>query len=191
MKKSIIAGLSLFMLGLILPIALHADIEVKVVKSEQDLPERFCGIWQKGDFVVTDGRTLILIGGIPRPLKSPSGNYPAPNAMGSILSIVPAGKNLQSAMNIGAGQVRIKDKTEYATYTVVNPGPKNPSDGSLSFECTGIYENKDKAKVEIKTTYQILPGAGKVLLSSTIKNIGTAEIKAIPSAPLTGPPLSS
>lgn len=177
MKKFSKKGLSLLILGLVLPLALHADIEIKIIKSEQDLPERFCSIWQKGDFVVTDGRTLILIGGVPRSLKSTGGNYPAPNAMGSILSIVPAGKNLQSAMNIGAGQVRIKDKTDYATYTTVNPGPKNPIDGSLSIECTGIYENTDKARAEIKTTYQVMPGAGKVLLSSTIKNIGTAEIK--------------
>ena len=177
MKKYILTSLSLLIIGVILPRALQADIEVKIIKSEQDLPERFCRIWQKGDFIVIDGRTLILIGGVPRPLKATGGNYPAPNAMGSILSIVPAGKNLQSAMNIGAGQVRIKDKTDYVTYTAVNPGLKNPSDGSLTFECTGIYENKDKAKAEVITTYQIIAGAGQVLISSTIKNIGAAEIK--------------
>jgi hypothetical protein len=173
MKKAI----PLLMLGLIMPLALRADIEVKVLKSEQDLPERFCGIWQKGDFLVSDGRSLILIGGVPRPLKSTGGNYPAPNAIGSILSFVPAGKNLQSNMNIGAGQVRIKDKTDYVTYRLVSPGVKNPADGSVSFECSAVYENEDKAKLEVKTTYQISPRAGKILLSSSIKNIGTSEIK--------------
>ena len=173
MKKA----LSLLMLGLIMPLALRADIEVKVLKNEQDLPERFCSIWQKGDFLVSDGRSLILIGGVPRPLKSTGSNYPAPNAMGSILSFVPAGKNLQSNLNIGAGQVRIKDKTDYVTYSLVSPGVKNAADGSVSFECSAVYENKDKAKLEIKTTYQISPGSGKILLSSSIKNIGTAEVK--------------
>jgi len=177
MKRLAKGFLLLFLISIAVPLAIGADIEIKVLKSEQDLPERFCSIWQKGDFLVSDGRTLILIGGIPRPLKSSGSNYPAPNAMGSILSFVPAGKNLESVLNIGAGQVRIKDKTDSVAYSMVSPGPKNPADGSVSFEASGTYENKDKAKLEIKTTYLITPGSGRILVSSQLKNIGTAEVK--------------
>jgi hypothetical protein len=169
------AGFFLSVLCLLDAFLPGAEVAVKVIQSETDLPEKFCPIWKKGDILVSDGRYLLLIGGTARPQKTILNNLAA-DARGSILSFVPAGKNLESALNIGAAAIRIKRKTNYVIYKAVSQ-PQRDSDGSLSFECAGSYEKRDWGKVEIKTTYQIFPGQGKIVLSSVIENTGTAPVK--------------
>ncbi len=176
MAKMIRAGLVVWALCLLGSHVLGADLNVKVIQSEKDLPEKFCRLWKAGDLLVSDGQFLLLVGGSARPQITQVG-YPAPDAMGSILGFVPAGRKLESTLNIGAPQIRIKTKTDYVVYKTVTPGPKNPSDGSVTLECSGLYEKADWGKAEIKTTYQIFPGQGRIVLTSVIKNIGTAEVK--------------
>lgn len=176
MAKMIRAGFVAAALCLLGSFLLGADLNVKVIQSEKDLPEKFCSLWKNGDLLVSDGQFLLLVGGSARPQITQVG-YPAPDAMGSILGFVPAGRKLQSALNIGAPQIRIKTKTDYVAYKAVTPGPKNPSDGSVTLECSGFYEKTDWGKAEIKTTYQIFPGQGRIVLTSVIKNTGTAEVK--------------
>jgi hypothetical protein len=154
---------------------LRADVQVKVIQSESDLPEKFCRLWKPGDLLVSDGTTHLLIGGTARPLLSPM-NYPAPNALGSILGFVPAGRNLEGTLNIGSASFRIKTKTDWLTYATVTPGPK-AADGSLAIECAGVFEKKDWGRAEVKTRYQVLDGQGKVVLTSVVKNIGPGELK--------------
>jgi len=174
MPKTIRANLMIAALFLLGPVLLGSDLNVKVIQSEKDLPEKFCSLWKIGDFLIGDGQSWLLVGGSPRPQISQMG-YPAPNAMGSILGFVPAGRKLLSTLNIGAPQIRIKTKTEYADYKTVTPGQKNPADGSLTLECAAVYEKTNWGKTEIKTVYQIFPGQGKIALRSEIKNVGTTE----------------
>lgn len=88
MKKFI---LSILIFYFFLPFLLQAnEFQVKIIKDAQDLPEKFCTIWEKGDYLVSDGKHLILLGSTPRPLKNIL-NFPASNAMGSIISFAPAG----------------------------------------------------------------------------------------------------
>ena len=104
---------------LLVPFLLQgAEYQVKVIKSVDDLPEKFCSNWQSGDFLLSDGKSLALIGGVKRRLKTIT-NYPGANAMGSIISFVPAGKKLVSDLNIGSPVIMIKNKREYLTYNSV------------------------------------------------------------------------
>lgn len=83
MKNSIISMLFLFLL---LPFLIQAeDLQLKIVNTTEDLPENFCTIWKKGDYLVSDGEYLVLLGGSARPIKDIL-NFPASNAMGSIIS---------------------------------------------------------------------------------------------------------
>jgi len=154
---------------------LAADVQVKVLQAESDLPEKFTSLWKPGDLLVTDGVTLMLIGGTARPLRN-SMNYPAPNALGSILGFVPAGRNLQGTLNIGAPAFRIKTKTDWMTYRTVKPGAQ-AADGSVPVECAGVFEKPDWGKADVRTVYQFYPCQGKVVLTSTVKNTGPAELK--------------
>lgn len=75
---------------LIVPLFLYgAEFQVKVIKSADDLPEKLCSHWKAGDFLIFDGKFLILIGGTSRPIRTLN-NYVGANALGSIISFIPA-----------------------------------------------------------------------------------------------------
>lgn len=51
-----------FLVLLLLPLSIQtAEFQVKVIEDESDLPEKFCSLWEKGDYLITDGEYLILI----------------------------------------------------------------------------------------------------------------------------------
>ena len=150
------------------------EITIKVVQTSRDLPENFCGLWQAGDLLLSDGQYLLLIGGTPRTQKTNMG-YPAPNAMGSLLGFVPAGGKLESTMNIGAPVLRIKNTTAYAVYQTVEPAPKAAADGSRSVACSAVFEKTGWGKLEIKTAYRMVPGEGTVVITSTAQNVGPTD----------------
>lgn len=168
--------LNFFLLTLLIPFFLQAEVSVKIIKSTEDLPEIFCGNWKIGDYLVSDGKYLILIGGVPRPQKTIS-NYPAPNALGSILSFVPAGKNAQSTLNIGPAVMRIGNKSIYITYSSVKPLEIKTEANCPAFECLGFYKGKDRSQAEIRTTYEFLLDEGKILINSTLANTGMIELR--------------
>jgi len=176
MPKSIQAAFGFIVLVLLGAVLYGADLTVKVVQNESDLSEKFSTIWKPGDMVASDGQYLLLIGGSRRPQITQMG-HPAPDAMGSILGFLPAGKGLQATVNIGAPQLRIKNKAEYAAYKSVTFGPKAAADGTVTFTCTAVHEKADWGKVEITTTYQLFPGQGKIVLASVLKNTGTVDCK--------------
>ena len=87
MKRSKI--LLVFIIFLSIPIALAADeFQVKIIESKSDLPENFCPIWSQGDYLITDGSYLVLIGGKSRRLYS-NNNYYVADALGSLVGMVP------------------------------------------------------------------------------------------------------
>jgi len=153
----------------------EAEVQVKVIRSESDLPEAFCPLWKPDDILISDGSTLVLVGGTARPLLSPM-KYPAPNAMGSLLGFVPAGRKLEGTLNIGAPAFRIKGKTEWMTYAQAAPG-RRADDGSPTIECAGVFEKPGWGRAAVKTTYAVPPGRGRVELVSVVTNTGLSELK--------------
>ncbi len=66
---------------------LHAsESQVEVIEREADLPEPFCRIWEKGDYLLSDGQNLAIIGASSRMLGLSLGNVPEDDTMGSIIS---------------------------------------------------------------------------------------------------------
>lgn len=158
------------------PLLLQAGFEVKIIQGPADLPEPFCSFGQKGDILLSDGRTYALIGASPRLLVT-SANYPHGNAMGSILSFVPAGKNLASDLNIGSPVLRIKDKTHYVVYSDVGQVKPGAERAGTGFEARGVYEDKEGRKAQIKTTYVFSPEKGRVDVTSAITNTGKSDLE--------------
>jgi hypothetical protein len=153
------------------PLLLRAGFEVKVIKSPADLPEHFCSLGQKGDILLLDGRNYILIGASPRLIVT-SSNYPYGNAMGSILSFVPAGKGLASDLNIGAPVLRIKDKTHQVIYSKLEQVQPAAEGAPVEFEVWGPFEDKEGRQARIKTSYVFYPEKGRVDITSTLTNTG-------------------
>jgi hypothetical protein len=106
--KAFRKSITVFLL-LIPVLLLGSEFQVKIIQSEDDLPEKFCSIWKAGDFLVSDGENLAIIGGVKRYIKS-STNYPAADALGSIIGFAPAGKKLKSDLIAGAPAIQTKKK---------------------------------------------------------------------------------
>jgi hypothetical protein len=171
-KKIIITVFSL-----LIPFLIQAaEFQVKVIKSGDDLPEKFCSHWKKGDFLISDGKNLTLIGGAKRRLKTQT-NYPQADTIGSIISFVPAGKKIASNLNIGSPVIRIKRKREYLTYTSVKPLKAAAQKDALAFEATALYEGKKGGKARIRTLYHFSPFEGRIDITSTITNTGKQKFK--------------
>jgi hypothetical protein len=169
--------IALMVIPLLIPFILQAaEIKVKVIESKDDLPEEFCEDWEKGDFLIFNGKNLALIGGVKRRLKDLT-NYPEGDAMGSIISFVPAGKKIASNLNIGSAVIKIKRKTEYLTYTVVKPLKETAQKDALALEATALYQGKKGEKAMIRTLYRFSPFEGRIDITSTLTNTGKKKFE--------------
>ena len=109
MKKFIIFCLSMLLVTCAM---LQGDeISIQKITDRNDLPESFCSAIEEGDFLVSDGKYLILIGGTSRNLQSIL-NYPAGDAMGCIIGFVPGGKNLVGNVLAGHPYVWIGEERQ-------------------------------------------------------------------------------
>ena len=175
MKKS--TAISALLVLFLLPFSIMAaEFQVKIIESENDLPEKFCPIWEKGDYLITDGEYLILIGGTSRRLYSNNYYYIA-DARGSLISMVPAGNKQKSKMAVGAPDLRIDGKRSLIPYTSVEPGKINDKDGSFEFLARAEYNSEEGLQANIKTIYFFSPETGRIDISSTIQNTGKTEFK--------------
>ena len=93
MKKCILCFLSVSLVLILCSFLSGEELTVRKITDKTDLPESFSSAFEEGDYLVANGKYLILIGGSSRTLQSVL-NYPAGDAMGSIIGFVPAGKNL-------------------------------------------------------------------------------------------------
>ena len=169
----------IFTIGLFLSLSIYLqafDVQVKKITGENDLPENICSKWQKGDYLISDGKTLTIIGASSRHLGLSNGNYATDNAMGSIISFVPAGQNLRCDMAIGSPDIRIKEKRKYVYYTAITPSTKKSLGEDLLFIATGRYTGDNGEKLNIETTYTFSPDAGEIAVTSRIQNTGIVEI---------------
>ncbi|MCJ7579452.1 MAG: CehA/McbA family metallohydrolase, partial [Candidatus Aminicenantes bacterium] len=126
---------------------------------------------EKGDYLITDGEFLILIGGTSRRLYSNSSSYIA-DARGSLISIVPAGKKQKSEMAVGAPNLALDGKRIMIDYTSIDPGKMNAEDGSFEFTARAEYREENGLKANIETVYLFAPETGRIDIHSTILNTG-------------------
>ena len=164
------------LLFLFSPFALLAsEFQIKVINSAADLPEIFSSEWKPGDYLISDGKNMVLMGGTERVLKSYY-QYPIEHTLGSVLGFVPAGKNLRSDLVIGAPYIRINNRSRYLAYSSFKLEPQKTPDGSLSFLAAAVYQGKNNERAEIRTRYRLYPGTGKIDIVSTVKNSGETPI---------------
>ncbi len=174
MKKFCIIGILL--LSLLTPFLQGEEFEIKVLADKNDLPEKFCTLGEKGDYFISDGKYLILIGGTSRTLYSIL-NYPAADAMGSIIGFAPAGKHSVGNTIIGSPYLRIDGQRKDVPYTSVKPESDQKADGALVIRADAPFEGDNGEKAQITTTYRIIPRTGKIDVVSTIKNLGQSAIE--------------
>jgi hypothetical protein len=153
------------------------DVDVKKIEDEKSLPEQFCTVWEKGDFLVSDGKHLAIFGASSRPLRLSGGNYATDNAMGSILSFVPAEQGLQCDMTTGSPDIRIKDQRQHVDYTSIEQITKKLRGEDILFTATAEYAGKNGEKLTIETTYGYLAKKGEITMTSRLQNVGDVEVE--------------
>jgi hypothetical protein len=157
-------------------IALWASrFQVRIIRSVSDLPEIFSGQWKPGDYLISDGKSLVLMGGTDRVLGSYY-QYPIEHTLGSVLGFVPAGRGLRNDLVIGAPYIRIKKRSRYLAYSSFHQEPQKDSAGSLSFLAAADYQGEKNEKVAIRTRYRFSPGSGEIEIVSTVRNTGPTSI---------------
>ncbi len=152
--------------------------QVRIINTEDDLPEKFCTIWKKGDQLLIHGQNLAIIGGVRRHLKSTT-NYPAADALGCILSFTPAGLDITSDLIVGAPVMRFEDKRADLVYSSIQQVRERTPEGVLTFEATAVYSGKKGKKAKIQTLYSFSANEARVDIVSTLTNTGKAELNEL------------
>jgi len=152
------------------------ELTVRKMTEKTPLPESICTEFEEGDFLVSDGKFLTLIGGSSRTLQSIL-NYPAADAMGAIIGFVPAGKDLLGNVIAGTPHIWIGGKKQEVKYTSVRPVSRENGNAPLVMEATAPFQGENGEKAHITTRYLFVPRSGKIELESSIKNTGRDPIK--------------
>ena len=162
---------------LLLPGRTFAQGSFKVAQDASDVPAAFQELWQKGDWIVSDGPWLALIGG---PGRKPEMKFAAvsssPIAPGSILSFNPAGVKVGNAVNFGQPVIRLDDRPYYPAYSSVSAKRDDP-EGTTTLEFSSKLLVPQKAQAAILTLLRVPPDGKGIRLTSTITNTGPSEIK--------------
>jgi hypothetical protein len=157
-------------------ILLGEEISVQKIAETWDLPESFCNAFEKGDYLVSDGKYLILIGGTSRNLQS-NLNYPVGDAMGTIIGFVPAGKNLAGNLIAGAPVVWIGEERQEVKYSSIQPVSQKGKEGSVVIEAIAPFLGDKKEKAQITTRYRFSSQSGTIEIESNIRNTGKSPIE--------------
>lgn len=164
---------------------------VQKITQTSDLPEAFCSAFEEGDYLISDGKYLVLIGGTSRNLQSVL-NYPAGDAMGSIIGFVPAGKNLKGNLLAGTPVVWIGEERQEITYDSIKPVSVGGAEGAMVIEADALFEGKKGERAQISTRYRFFSRPGTIEIKSNIKNTGKSRIEDLSfpciSMPCTGIP---
>jgi len=170
--------LFLLVLGLLTG-QLFGQVTLKKAQSLEDVPEAFRALWQKGDWIVSDGAFLALIGG---PGRKPEMKFAAvsasPTAPGSILSFIPAGAEVKNEINFGQPVIRLDDRPYHLAYSSISAKPAGP-EGAVLLEFGTEFIVSEKARAAILTALRITPDGKGFQLTSTITNTGRSEIKGL------------
>ncbi len=149
---------------------------VQKITRTNDLPEAFCSAFEEGDYLISDGKYLVLIGGTSRNLQSVL-NYPAGDAMGSIIGFVPAGKNLKGNLLAGTPVVWIGEERQEITYDSVKPVSASGTGGAMIIEAIARFEGENGERAQISTRYRFFSRPGTIEIKSNIQNTGKLRIE--------------
>jgi hypothetical protein len=161
-----------------LPLCSQDGFQIRVVQSPEDLPKGMSTLAKKGDLFLTDGKYAAVLGAGVRPITT-SANYPFGQAMGSLLSFVPAGKNIASDLNIGSPVIRIKDKTHHLGYSSINQVKSGAFGPDVRFKASCQFADKEGRTAVIETVYTFAPTKGRLDIVSTLTNTGKSEIEEL------------
>jgi hypothetical protein len=161
-----------------LPLFPQDGFQIKVIQGAEDLPKGMSSLARKGDLFLTDGKYAAVLGAGVRPITT-SANYPFGQAMGSLLSFIPAGKHIAGDLNIGSAVVKVKDKTHYPGYDSIEQVKSGAFGSEVRFKAAGQFADKEGRTARIETVYSFIPTKGRLDIVSTLTNTGRTDIEEL------------
>ena len=155
-----------------------SELRVSTLNDENDLPEKFCSSWKRGDILVSDSKHLVIIGSTSRPLLD-SSNYPIADALGNIISFVPSGNNTNNDLIIGEPYIRLEGKRKHASYISVKPMNRKTPDEPLTILATALFKENKGQKAQIQTIYTFFTQQGRIDITSAVKNTGKISLEEL------------
>jgi hypothetical protein len=170
--SSSIRAAAVFIVLLFPVVPAAAQFQFQVIEAETDLPEPFCDSWEKGDYLVSFGDHLALLGGASRRHYSVL-NYPMGDLRGSIVAVVQAGKSNKSELTVGSPYLRIEDRARFLAYSSVEKADEDPQ----RLVAKGRYSDAQGREAVVQTEYQFDSQSGRVDIHSTLRNAGVESIE--------------
>ncbi len=165
-----VARLAILVLVLCGPI-LAASLEIKTVGDPGELPVPWRDIVRKGDLLVTDGNYTAVIAGSTRTMFSTI-NYDHPEIDGFVLAFAPQGSSARLAAQFGAPAVRIAGKAVVASTRSVEKA-------GAGVVALSSCEAPGGARLEIRTRYDFAFDAGRITVTSEIRNTGKTTVESL------------
>lgn len=174
-----IIGLVLTSIYLILaPLSLPAPAyQTQVIQAADDVPGNMSSLWRKGDLLLSFGEYLAVIGNSSRRLDSAKIHYPTADALGSLISLAPAGQNIHSDICIGSPHLRLREKQEFVAYNSLKQLNEQAPSGNIILEASGSYTGFRGDKVQITTKYIFHSASGQIEIISSLQNTGSKNLE--------------
>jgi len=151
--------------------------QTQVIQAAEDVPGNMSSLWAKGDLLLFFGEYLAVIGNSSRRLDSSRIHYPTADALGSLISLAPAGQNIHSDICIGSPYLRLREKQEYIAYNSLKQINEQSPSGNIILEATGSYTGFRRDKVGITTKYIFHSESGQIEILSNLQNTGSKNLE--------------
>jgi hypothetical protein len=141
---------------------------IKVVRTSGDLPAALRPFGMPGDILVSDERYAALVAGSSRPLKS-NLNMALADPHGQIMAFAPAGATGRLLTLVGSPSLRAAGMTASVRVLSVNAEGQG-----ILVRAQGEIEGQ--GRLEVDTRYEFDFDAGKISISTEVRNSGPKEI---------------
>ncbi len=152
----------------------RAEIEVRRLGAPGAPGAAFCERCADADYLVTNGKLEVSIGGSHRRDES-FYKFPTADAFGSIVFYRPAGSTASGDIMVGSPTVRIGNTTRHLSHQTLTFAR---SRDRVSFTARALYIGADGARVRFETRYDFASGSERVEITLTATNIGSMPIDA-------------
>jgi hypothetical protein len=173
MSRRIFSGmLSIALSCLVLAAAASAAVPtIQIARSVNDLPEALRPFGRAGDILVSDGTYAALVAGSSRSLRSDL-NIALADPHGQIMAFAPAGASGRLLTLVGSPTLRAAERAASIRILSVNPeGQIVVMRAAASIDGMGGFE--------VTTRYEFDFDAGRIGISSEVRNTGPKEVSGL------------
>ncbi len=154
--------------------ALRADpVQVRTLHASGDSADVLCARCREGDYLITNGKLDVIVGASHRRDES-FYKFPTADALGSIISVKPAGTDMNGDIMLGTPYVRVNNTTRHVRYEEIEV---LRDAGLVTVVATGRYDDNNGVLAQFVAHVRFASDVEHVDLSLTVTNIGQKPLE--------------